>query len=418
MRARLKLSPAQSRLFLWAGVLASTAAFARMVRSDWLLAQSFNVGVAGDISVYQGALQNWRDGGALYEWENGAGFGFTYPPFAAIVMTPVTWLDPERLGDIWTVLDLLFAGVLVALIFRASQLAWGRVGTLAAYLAAVAMFLGSSQFQSEIINGQVNVVLALLIVLDLGASVPERWRGVLTGVAAAIKLTPLVAIAWLVLTRQWRSAALASFSFIGLGALAWLVYPDVSKEFWTRAVLDTGRVGRPDLPANASVFGVLSRAGLEGLPRTVLWLTLGTALVLAAFYRAEQARRRGDHISAAILVMCAAVLASPISWPHHQIWLPLAGIALILHRGWRVKLSGAVVLVFCVLHIPLSRAFDQAGPFTGALDSIDFMMFAMICVLGLGSRDIDRDGPATREDGIRTGGVRRRDPHRLQLEGP
>ena len=47
-----------------------------------------------DSKVYYGAVQYWfRDGGMVYDWlRPGTPYGFTYPPFAGLLMAPMAFL--------------------------------------------------------------------------------------------------------------------------------------------------------------------------------------------------------------------------------------------------------------------------------------------------------------------------------------
>ena len=61
--------------------------------------------------------------------------------------------------------------------------------------------------------GQVNLVLLALILWDL--SQPDTgksrwWKGFGTGIAAGIKLTPLIFIPYLLVARKFRQAAMAA----------------------------------------------------------------------------------------------------------------------------------------------------------------------------------------------------------------
>ncbi|MCF6376288.1 glycosyltransferase 87 family protein [Nocardioides KLBMP 9356] len=355
---------------------------ARHLVSDWRLAASGNLGPDGDISVYIGAINFLNSGGALYDYPLEGGYGFTYPPFASIVLQPLTWADPRTTGLSWMTACIAIGIVVVALVVASRPWPTSVVGRFVVLGLAVGLFFGSVEVQSDLITGQVNLVLALLVVLDVGRFVPDRFRGVLVGLAAAIKLTPMIVWGWFFVTRQWRALAISVGTFVGCGLLAWVVLPSDSRRFWTEAVFDTGRVGDVELRFNSSVMGVLARAGLDGATRSVLWLLLGGVLVLAAYWNARRARRAGDHVAAAIILGCAAVIATPIAWPHHQIWLPLAGIVLATRTRWLPQVLGLVVLGFAYLHIVITRWSDAHG--TGwFFDNIDFAMFAAVCVLGL-----------------------------------
>ena len=71
--------------------------------------------------------------------------------------------------------------------------------------------------------GEVNLILAALIGADLlrpprgsgGSSAPDGawWQGIGTGLAAGIKLTPLIFVVYLLLTRRIRAAVTAAVTF-------------------------------------------------------------------------------------------------------------------------------------------------------------------------------------------------------------
>jgi hypothetical protein len=354
----------------------------RAVYSDWRLASTYH---AGDLAIYMLAVERMNDGGSIYRWVNAGGMGFTYPPFAALLFKPLVWGPSQTVFLTWMSACLLIAVIIVVVLRLISRPHPSRLMLVASTALGVGLFLGSGQVQADLITGQVNLILALLVVLDVGEVVPARFRGVLTGIAAAIKLTPVIALGWFVLTRQWRAAANCLGAFVVAGLLAHLLLPADSVDFWTWAVHDVSRVGPVDLPMNASVTGTLAKAGVDGPVRTVLWLLVGGLLVLAAYWQAHRARTGGDPAAAAVLLGCAAIVATPIAWPHHQVWLPLAGL-LLLWRGRPVPVvAGLVLTLFSFFHIPLSRLWDDAGMVELLLDDLDFLFFALVCVLGCGT---------------------------------
>ncbi len=363
-------------------VLAALWAVRHMV-SDWRLAADADVGPAGDIAVYIGAIDALDRGEALYEFTlDGGRYGFTYPPFAAIVLRPLTWLDPRTTGLLWLTLCIAVAVALVGLVVSSRPWPVAVAARLAVLGLAVGAFLGSAQVQSDLVTGQVNLVLAALVVLDIGRYVPDRARGALVGLAAAVKLTPMVAWGWFAVTRQWRALATSVATFAACGVLAAVVMPSETRTFWTQAVFETERVGDVELRFNSSVMGVLARSGVDGTARTVLWLAVGGVVVLAAYWHAQRARRAGDHVAAAVLIGCAAVVATPVAWPHHQIWLPLAGIVLATREQWLPRVAGLLVVGFAYLHTPVIRWSDAHGA-GWLLDNVDAAMLLGVCLAGL-----------------------------------
>ena len=80
-----------------------------------------------------------------------------------------------------------------------------RLMALATMLLPLVLIL--EPIQSTIFFGQINLLLAVAVALDL-LVVPPRFRGVLIGAATAIKLTPAVYILYLVMRRQFGSVTL------------------------------------------------------------------------------------------------------------------------------------------------------------------------------------------------------------------
>ena len=125
-----------------------------------------------------------------------------------------------------------------------------------------------------------------MVVADLTLELPLP-RGVLVGLAAAIKVTPVILIAYLFLTRQGRSGAHAIASF-GVAALfAAAVNSSTSWAYWTHDIHDPQRAG--DLVAADRQPGTVRRARAHAGPHLhdhddlVLVVTVGAVgLVVAA----------------------------------------------------------------------------------------------------------------------------------------
>ena len=61
--------------------------------------------------------------------------------------------------------------------------------------------------------GQVGVFLMLIVLLDLTGDPRQWWHGIGVGIAAGIKLTPLIFIAYLVMIGRIRAAVTATAAF-------------------------------------------------------------------------------------------------------------------------------------------------------------------------------------------------------------
>ncbi|MEJ4113333.1 glycosyltransferase 87 family protein [Corynebacterium kroppenstedtii] len=266
---------------------------------------------------------------------------FTYPPFAACVMVGFLVL-PMAAGLVAHSIVSLGAILLATVILtRHWEVRWR-------YLAA-AMVVVSEPVRATLSFGQVNSLLLLLVVCDwwvLAERPPRcqchRMTGVLTGIAAAVKLTPAVFILVPLLRRDYASTVRCLFSFAVATGLAAVAAPHDSWSYISHVVWATDRIGEPTIVANQSVKGVLGRA-TASFPATwaqsgmtsILWAGVISALLLMLLLVARHISRRsveppglqdgGKHSHASRYVLPSMValvglLASPVSWTHHWVW--------------------------------------------------------------------------------------------------
>jgi alpha-1,2-mannosyltransferase len=304
-----------------------------------------------DLGVYRGAVRYWLiDGGDLYGFRfQDTRYGFTYPPFAALVLSPLavtTWPVAVATG-------LAVNAAAVALLLRwhlvpiLSRHGWPVWTPCALAFCAVVVFEPARDTFSF---GQINLVLLVLVAVDLRGLPHRRWAGAGVGLAAAIKLTPAVFIGYLFLSRQYRAGAVASGTAAAATLLAAIVAPGPSRDFWTGALWDTDRVGRLAYVSNQSLRGVVAR--LDGPPG---WWLAAVAVVLAVWWvRARRAAVAADHAAGFAITGVTGCLISPVTWVHHLVWL-MPALFLLLdatlaiappgRRRWRLAALSAVYIV-------------------------------------------------------------------------
>ncbi|WP_239167484.1 glycosyltransferase family 87 protein, partial [Catellatospora coxensis] len=166
-----------------------------------------------DVLVYYGTVNGWvHEGGRVYDYlVPGTHYGFTYPPFAAVVMLPMSMLGWHTAIAVNVALTAVACALVLYWLVDpiAREHGWPRLFTF----GVAACLLAASQPARDTVSfGQVNLVLVALVLADawLLASGRSRWAGIGTGLAAAIKLTPAIFIVYLLLARRWRAAAVAS----------------------------------------------------------------------------------------------------------------------------------------------------------------------------------------------------------------
>jgi alpha-1,2-mannosyltransferase len=209
---------------------------------------------------------------------------------------------------------------------------WTPWFALAISLCLLAVY---EPFRETFLFGQVNMLLVGLVAADLLLLVSRRsrWAGVGIGLATAIKLTPGIFIVYLLITKRWRAALVASATAAGATLLAAAIAPDASREFWTSALWDTDRVGVLAFISNQSVQGVVARLD-PAHPSKLLWAAGILAVLVLWFVRSRRAAATGDETLGLALTGIVGVLISPVTWVHHLVWA-VPAFVLILQRGSR-----------------------------------------------------------------------------------
>lgn len=323
------------------------------VAAIWLLARHY-VGVPTDYLVYRSAARAAAHGADIYvDHGSTALFAtqpFTYTPFGSVALWPTTlggW-HPSYL--LWCAVAMLTLGAVLTH-FVPTEVRSRSVVVAVSFTAAATTCVMSENIK----QGQINIVLMGLVLADLfrrddtlfGRVLP---RGVLVGVATAIKLTPGLFIVFFLLTRQWRLARCSAAGAAVATACATLLHPELTRSFF-RSVLwslsDRVNLSHPTgYWGNSSIQGAVAAAGGWAQAAT-LPLVLGFGgYGLFAAGRAWGAGRQADGW---LTVGLTAPVVSPFTWTHHYVYLLPALATLALTRSWarsRVGLGvGLVVLV-------------------------------------------------------------------------
>jgi len=303
-----------------------------------------------DLHVYVTAVSSFVHGTSLYGLHGSLRSGFTYPPFAGLVLLPLAAV-PEAVSRVaWTALTVLAAGGIALIVARALPRRLGPVAVV--WPALTALVLASKPLQSNLRFGQVSVFLTLAVLADAIALDGRRWQGVLTGLAAAVKLTPLLFIPYLWLIGRRRAAALAALVFVGASAVGFAILPHDSAAFWGTYLWHESH-GLPLAEGgNQSIYGVLLRAGAHGAALGLLWAGLIAAMGALGLWRARRAWLGGQRLFSLAVVGCVSILVSPISWTHHQLWILLAAAGMFTTSASVDLVIAVLVIVLMVVGLP------------------------------------------------------------------
>ena len=279
----------------------------------------------------------------LYDWTGQNGVQFTYPPFAAVIFAVGSVLSWTAMRWAMTLASLAALGLSLWLVFGALGYRDRPAVRLGATLGVSALALATEPVQQTLALGQVNLLLMLLVVADLltaGALTPggfqgrtRWWHGLGIGIAAGVKLTPLIFIPYLLLIRRYRQAATATGVFAATAALGYALLPRDSSTYWAHGLfLKANRIVFLGTRGNQSLRGVLTRLAGSVSEGTVPWIVAAILIAIAGLAAAALLYRARQPVPAMLACALTGLLVSPLSWDHHWVWVA-PGIALLAHLG-------------------------------------------------------------------------------------
>ncbi|WAP52508.1 glycosyltransferase 87 family protein [Arthrobacter sp. ATA002] len=305
--------------------------------------------------------------GELYtkelQYREGSSLLFTYPPFSALVFAVLAPFGQSLGLNIFTGISLLIAAatavVGVAYAFRQPGVRavlkhpWLR--PLA--LAAIGFVILLGPWRETTAFGQINILLFGLIMADFLIKRDTWPTGLLTGVAAGLKLTPLVFGLYFLARGDWRGLRNMTFGFLATFGLGFLILPRESRTYWAELLPDTSRIGGAGYVDNLGIKGAILHFTGPEFPVDPPWLLLSLLAVAAATIIIRLAGNRGDRFTALSATALLMLLISPVSWSHHWVWVALfipvlaRNIADFTRKGsgvrrWGVALLASAFVVF------------------------------------------------------------------------
>lgn len=301
-----------------------------------------------DAEVYVLGARAWLQGEPIYGFTHND-LPFTYPPIAAVLFAPLGALPG-------------FTGARLAIALAAGAQYLALVVTLRAirparspWWPAALLFAGSYVLYpviTAIVSGQIDSLIMLLVLADVLLPARRRPRGILIGLAAAIKLTPAVFLLYFLVRREWRAVAVTAASAVAFTALGFLLAWEDSLDYWP-SVFEASRVGNQQAALNQSLAGAISRATAltPAEPATaLLWLLASAATGVVAVVAIHRASAAGHDGLALAATAAAGLLVSPISWAHHWVWVVPISVLLVAAHG---QLGGRAPLVLAATSVPI-----------------------------------------------------------------
>ncbi len=251
---------------------------------------------------------------------------FTYPPFAALLFAPWqrAFSTVHSVQTVWTIGNL---AALIALLVLSLRIMKPEMDRKAALRLGLLLSLPALLLNPVVITvdfGQVNLVVTLLVMWDL---LSQRrigsWQaplGVATGLAAAVKLTPILFVPYLILTRRTRGAVTCVVTFVVCELVTFLLSPTSSRAYWTHALFKPGRAGNLSYVGDQNLIAAVERLH-HGLVTNLALLPVLAAVAAGGLWLAALAHRRSSPMLGLLICAATGLLVSPISWVHHMVWV-------------------------------------------------------------------------------------------------
>jgi alpha-1,2-mannosyltransferase len=248
--------------------------------------------------------------------------------------------------------------------------------------------------RETLLLGQVNNVFDLAVIADMTLVRPGR-RGFLVGLAAAIKLTPLILIPYLLLTRQRGAWKRALATFVVAEAIGFAVAPTASWGYWTHDAWVPARDGWLPWVGNQGMTGVTERL-LQHTINAPLSFSLTAVVSIVGLLIAVKAFRLSSPVLGLLAMEATESLASPVSWSHQFVWVVLliAWLALASDRPRHGEWWAAVVAVIFwaapIWWVPHGHSVRYAGHGWSILLADSFSIVLIVLLLATSVRVIRR----------------------------
>jgi alpha-1,2-mannosyltransferase len=257
----------------------------------------------------------------LYDWPGYENLPFTYTPFAAVACTVLTLFSFPTLMDISVGVNI--AALLATIWMTLGGLGYRRgLARLGATLLLAAPLLWTEPVQRTLFLGQIEILLMTLIIWDQCQPDRRWWKGAGIGIGAGIDLIPLIFIPYLLLTRRFRQAAVATGTFVLTFLIGFAALPADSRKYWLTGMFARGsRTGFVGWEGNQSLPALITRLTGNVVHAQPTWLVADVVVGIGGVVCAALIDRAGHRLAGLLTCALTGLLVSPISWDHHWVWI-------------------------------------------------------------------------------------------------
>ncbi len=299
----------------------------------------------------------------------------THAPFSGVFFLPFGFLPQVAAYTLWGFCCL--AAYLASGFLLLRALGWRSFRAFALFVVLSTYWsplLGAETFQNLL---QINTLL-LVAAWYLQRKGHERWAGGFLGLAALLKIWPVVLVFYLLTRRRWRLVIASGLTML-LGGLLSLLVLGPGAYLTYLGPVRLNEINWISRNANISLVGVVTRT-LNGyhtppilFPPVLLGLTLDRAVLLGEivagsvlagtlvflWWSTRQAKSAAAELVRYGLLITVVLLIFPLTWYYELITLLLAFATTLLALRQMPRLSRWWWLLLVVSLLPLTEDLSQ-----------------------------------------------------------
>jgi alpha-1,2-mannosyltransferase len=330
---------------------------------------------------------------------DGVVFPYIYPPLLSYWLGPASSLPPLEAQRLWFVVTAIALGVAAAALasaftslFRGGPARDRRIIATGGLLALLAVCI--LPVRHNVFVGQVNAIVLAFIALSMWAHQrrSDLLSGSLLAVAALIKTTPVLFVLWFIAQRRYRAVAAFAAACVVLAATtlplgawsAWILYvqkiPGMGHGSHIPGLYD------PRVACNFAPTGFFARVLNEPGAVRPLSLLVAAALCLTATWFAWKSRAGARRELALALFCPAMILASPLTYVHHVLYLAPALVIWLEHasRQGRTLLCGMIVVLTAIASTDFASFWQRLSPDDTSWLVLSANLFALLALYLIG----------------------------------
>jgi hypothetical protein len=294
-------------------------------------------------------------------------------PFSALIMWPISELQPLDAKHVWMLVNLALLIPLCWLLRSITGLSYQRIALVCAL---------SFPLHRNLLFGQYYLLLLVLIVAACWAYLKERYflSGALIAIAAACKIFPVLIVAFFLQRRNWRALTSALVTGIAAAALSIAVFGwNVHRTFVHEALPWAlhGEAMSPYVISAASISSLLHYLFLSEsewnphpwhnsillyalLQPALQMLLLAPAILLIR--RKDQSRQRIALEWVGLLTASLAISTLPSSYHFVLMIFPMCVLGAFLIERGALGWLAALLIAYLGIGFPMPSPNHQMGP--------------------------------------------------------